>query len=182
MFRTLFLRWWLLVAVIGALCAFAWHLGAFHEMYQADGTYMKFSTFGIYILFVFSSIWCGYKSWKLGNAMKKKEISLGDELEFKKEISQVRRNAEIGWFASDICLTLGMIGTVWGFYQMFQGESLAAIDVSNSKSMLSLIGQVARGMSTALSTTLIGLFASTLIKVQFFNLDHAIEGAADEEK
>lgn len=178
MFRILFLRWWLTMALIAVVGIFAYHLGAFHEMYAADGTYMRFSTFGIYSLFVFASIWCGIKCWELSGVAKK--MRRLPESDHKGAINAVRRNAEIGWFAADMCLTLGMIGTVWGFYQMFQGENLADIDVSNVKSMLALIGQVARGMSTALSTTLVGLIANAMLKIQFFNLDHALDGVDNE--
>ena len=180
MFRILFLRWWLFAALITVGGIFTYQLGAFHEMHRADGTYMHFSTYGIYSLFAFASIWCGLKCWKLASIAKKAKIPGYYDDGPIKELNKLERNAEIGWFAADMCLTLGMIGTVWGFYQMFQGENLAEIDVSNVKSMLALIGQVARGMSTALSTTLVGLFANALLKVQFFNLDHALEGVKDE--
>lgn len=170
------------MALITAVGVFAYNLGAFHEMHAADGTYMHFSTFGIYSLFVFASVWCGIKCWELSGVAKKlRKLRKGDDTSFHKSaIQAVQRNAEIGWFAADMCLTLGMIGTVWGFYQMFQGENLADIDVSNAKSMLALIGQVARGMSTALSTTLVGLVANAMLKIQFFNLDHALDGVKNE--
>ena len=58
------------------------------------------------------------------------------------------------WFVSEMVISLGMIGTVVGFiymlYSVFQ-DSLA---------------MMAKGMGTALLTTLVGLISSVLIKCQ----------------
>lgn len=170
MLRVSFLRWWLFVAVVSVLSVGSWNLGAFHEIYEADTTPC---TFIIYTLVVGASFFCGWKTWRLSTIIKKGDIN---SLNKRSAVARVSQNGEIGWFISDICLTVGMVGTVWGFITMFRGDNLASVDVSNTTSMLALIGSVAKGMSIALYTTLVGLIGSAILKVQYFNLSHAIEG------
>ena len=82
---------------------------------------------------------------------------------------------EVGWFASDFCLSIGMIGTVIGFIMMLSG--LAQVDVSDINTVQGLIKNLGSGMSTALYSTLTGLVCSSLLKVQYFNLNQAIDQA-----
>ena len=74
---------------------------------------------------------------------------------------------EVGWFTSDLCLTIGMMGTVIGFMMMLSG--FATVDVSNTSSVQELIKSLGGGMSTALYSTLVGLICSALLKIQWFN-------------
>ncbi len=80
---------------------------------------------------------------------------------------------EVGWFTSDLCLTIGMIGTVIGFIMMLSG--FATVDISNAKTIQDLVKALGVGMSTALYTTLVGLVCSICLKIQYFNLNQAID-------
>jgi hypothetical protein len=85
---------------------------------------------------------------------------------------QCRPLVQVCWFMSDIVLSLGMIGTIVAFIQMFATANLAGVSTGDSASMMELIGVVAKSMSLALYTTLVGLISSVLLKVQCLNLDH----------
>jgi len=80
---------------------------------------------------------------------------------------------ERGWFFSDIVLSLGMVGTVIGFMMMLSG--FAELDVTSAESAQEMITQLGMGMATALLTTLVGLIASILLKIQFFMLERELE-------
>lgn len=175
MSRVIFLRWWLFFMATIVACIFAWHLGGFHEVNVADATPCSYI---IYAIVLFGSFWCGWKTWKISSLVNK---GIAQCVAQKDLYSDIKRNSEIGWFAADNCLTVGMIGTVIGFIMMFREGDFTSVDVSNVKSMLGLIGAVAKGMSTALYTTLVGLIGSSILKVQYFNLDHALESVSPKE-
>lgn len=80
---------------------------------------------------------------------------------------------EVGWFASDLCLSIGMMGTVIGFIMMLSG--FATVDVADMTTVQDMIKGLGGGMSTALYTTLVGLVSSALLKIQYFNLSQAID-------
>ena len=80
---------------------------------------------------------------------------------------------ERGWFLSDVLLSLGMLGTVIGFIAMLTG--FVDIDFADAESVQGLIAQLGYGMSTALTTTLVGLISSIVLKIQFFMLENLIK-------
>ena len=72
---------------------------------------------------------------------------------------------EIEWFTSEVVISLGMIGTVVGFiFMLYAAFSELTVDdpVKLQQSMMLM----AKGMGTALLTTLVGLISSVLIKCQ----------------
>ena len=79
-------------------------------------------------------------------------------------------NINVGWFIAESCLALGMVGTVTGFLYML-GTAFENIDISNTVTLQDALASMARGMSTALYTTLTGLIASLIIKVQLVNYE-----------
>jgi hypothetical protein len=78
----------------------------------------------------------------------------------------------IGWFLAEVCLALGMIGTVTGFLIMLV-SAFEGIDVSNISTVQNSLAQMASGMGTALYTTLVGLVSSLFIKFQLVNLENS---------
>jgi hypothetical protein len=116
------------------------------------------------------SAWCGIKTWKLSSVFGKEDPN--------KTINKSERQQEIGWFVSDQFLTLGLIGTIWGFILM--APDFAAIDVGKVESLKSFIVTMASGLGTALYTTLIGLICSGLLRVQYFNLSQTVDYAKEE--
>lgn len=81
---------------------------------------------------------------------------------------------KIGWFLSETCMAIGMIGTVAGFLLML-GTAFSGIDVGDTASLQSALTSMAVGMSTALYTTLVGLVCGLYIKSQLVNLEHLID-------
>ena len=146
------LKWWLIFCMtilgIGACFYFDVH----NNLYDADITRLSFL---ILIIFGCTSVWIGtltYRVWILQDYEQK---------------------ADVGWFISESCLALGMVGTVTGFLIML-GTAFANVDVSNAITLQNALSDMAIGMSTALWTTLVGLICSLIIKVQLVNLEVAL--------
>jgi flagellar motor component MotA len=117
------------------------------------------------------TIHCGYETWLLSK-LANKEI---------KEIKNVDIRHETGWFASDVLLTMGLIGTVAGFILMLAG-AFHGINISDVSSVQQALANMAVGMSTALYTTLTGLITSTLLKFQYFRLQQDLERYRNDHK
>ena len=115
------------------------------------------------------TVHCGYESWLLSKLANK-------ELD---EIKNVDIRHETGWFASDVLLTMGLIGTVAGFILMLAG-AFKGINISDVSSVQQALANMAVGMSTALYTTLTGLITSTLLKFQYFRLQQDLERYRNE--
>ena len=77
---------------------------------------------------------------------------------------------DVHWFASDAVLSIGMVGTLFGFLLVL-GQSFSEIDTSSIESMTEAISTLASGMSTALVTSLVGLVASLWLKLQLVILE-----------
>ena len=137
--------------------------GGIVTLWNNDSTKLSFL---LLFLFLQMSLWCGYKTWRLSVFIDRN----GTE---KYLVEKIEHLIEVGWFASDLCLSIGMVGTVVGFIMMMSGFS--SIDVSNMRTVEEMIKGLGSGMSTALYTTLVGLVCSSLLKVQYFNLSQAID-------
>lgn len=81
------------------------------------------------------------------------------------------KQEDIHWFASDAVLSIGMVGTLFGFLLVL-GQSFSEIDTSSIESMTEAISTLAAGMSTALVTSLVGLVASLWLKLQLVILEN----------
>jgi len=163
--HTLFLKWWLFMAAVTALTAYFIIKGGLVLLWEQDQTKLSIL---LLVIFIHMSIWCGYKTWRLSRFLDR------DETE-KYLVEKIEGLMESGWFASDLCLSIGMVGTVIGFITMMSG--FATIDVSNMTTVQDMIKGLGAGMSTALYTTLVGLICSALLKIQYFNLSQAIDKA-----
>ena len=143
------LKWWLIFCLIllgfGTLYYFNMH----SQLYYADVTKLSFL---IIIIFVFTSVWIGRKTYDL------------------EANSVIDDKIDVGWFIAETCLALGMVGTVTGFLYML-GTAFENIDITNATTLQDALASMAKGMSTALYTTLTGLIASLIIKVQLVNYE-----------
>ena len=143
------LKWWLIFCLtllgFGTLYYFNMHT----LLYYADVTKLSFL---IIIIFIFTSVWIGRKTYDL-------------------EITSVTDDKiDVGWFIAESCLALGMVGTVTGFLYML-GTAFEKIDITDATTLQDALASMAKGMSTALYTTLTGLIASLIIKVQLVNYE-----------
>ena len=161
--HTLFLKWWLFMSAIMASSVLLAGLGLLGTLWEKDATKLSFV---LLALFAVMSGWCGYKTWRLSVFIdsNKTEPYL---------IEKIEHLMEVGWFTSDLCLSIGMMGTVIGFIMMLGG--FANIDINDMATVQGLIKGLGVGMSTALYTTLTGLICSALLKIQYFNLSQAID-------
>ena len=143
----MFLKWWFVFVVqaIG-LIVFA-YMDGIQYMLDNDKTYLSILIAFIWLI-VSTSV--GYYTWK---KIEKPEFL---------------------WFAGESCMTVGMIGTIIGFILML-GTSLNNLDPSDVESMRIAISSMAVGMSTALLTTLAGLTATLMLRVQLVMTDAPTE-------
>ena len=143
------LKWWLIYCLtllgFGTLYYFNMH----SQLYYADVTKLSFL---IIIIFIFTSVWIGRKTYEL-------EMT-----------SVIDDKIDVGWFIAESCLALGMVGTVTGFLYML-GTAFENIDITDATTLQDALASMAKGMSTALYTTLTGLIASLIIKVQLVNYE-----------
>jgi len=143
------LKWWLIFCLtllgFGTLYYFNMH----SQLYYADVTKLSFL---IIIIFMFTSVWIGRKTYDLEST------------------SVIDDKIDVGWFIAESCLALGMVGTVTGFLYML-GTAFENIDITDATTLQDALASMAKGMSTALYTTLTGLIASLIIKVQLVNYE-----------
>ena len=159
------LRWWLFISLTIILTFAFYYFGLFSEVWSKDRTKLSFL---IMIMFFFTSIHCGKETIKVSKALEK------NIPENKIKSTDWRGNQEIGWFISDLVLTIGMIGTVSGFLLMLTG-AFAGVDLNDEVAMKNVLEQMSKGMSTALYTTLFGLICGSLLKIQYFSLGRATD-------
>ena len=146
------LKWWLIFCLtLVGMCTCV-YFNIHKELYVADVTRLSFLIISI---FSCTSVWIGMKTYRVG---------------IQQDYNQ---QSNVGWFISESCLALGMVGTVTGFLIML-GTAFANVDVSNAVTLQQALSDMATGMSTALWTTLVGLVCSLIIKVQLVNLEVAL--------
>jgi hypothetical protein len=146
------LKWWVQFSCIVFGSVVAYQLGWWQALWDADITKISIGILGV---FVSTTLLTGYIS---KNYQDKKSQALGNYV----------------WFASEAMITLGMIGTVAGFLLML-GSAFSNLDVTNIANVQAAIADMAIGMSTALSTTLIGLICSIITKAQMVILENSWE-------
>ena len=161
--HTLFLKWWLFISAVMAGATYLYFTDMFALLWNKDATKLSYV---LLLLFVFMSVWCGYKTWRVS-------VFLDSNKTEKYIIEKIEHLMEVGWFTSDLCLSIGMMGTVIGFIMMLSGFS--NVNVEDLSTVQGMIKGLGAGMSTALYTTLTGLVCSALLKIQYFNLSQAID-------
>jgi MotA/TolQ/ExbB proton channel family len=73
------------------------------------------------------------------------------------------------WFAAGVCQLLGLLGTVAGFYAMFNHGGASSSTTAGAASDLAT--RVTHGAGVALSATFIGILASIVILLEHHVLD-----------
>jgi len=146
------LKWWLIFCITLLGLCICVYFNIHKDLYAADVTRLSFFIISI---FMCTSVWIGTKTYKVG---------IGQDYD---------QRSDVGWFISESCLALGMVGTVTGFLIML-GTAFENVDVTNAATLQQALSDMAKGMSTALWTTLVGLVSSLIIKVQLVNLEVAL--------
>ena len=154
---TQILKWYTGIAIAGCGLEVAFVRGYLGDIYNSDVT--KISV-GIFLILI-------WQTYRVGRILFRAHYSVVPE----DVIASSKEEIESGWFWSDNVLSLGMIGTVIGFMTMLSG--FITLDIADPESVQSIIAQLGSGMATALTTTLVGLIVSVLIKIQFFMIENA---------
>lgn len=162
------LRWWLFFAIasLGTVALFV--SGIIERVNQVDFTKISFLIYAVFAVF---TVRIGLDTYRL---CRQEKYTNG-------HITAFYKKSEVGWFVSDVLLTLGMIGTVAGFIYMLS-SSFAEMDPGNAFSMQGVLVKLSTGMSTALYTTAAGLVCSLLLKLQLFNFTNHLDFLSDEVK
>ena len=80
---------------------------------------------------------------------------------------------QLGSFASDTLMKLGLLGTIVGFILML--APIAGLDAADRASVKTSMGLMSDGMAVAMYTTLTGLIGSILVQTQYYMLDGATQ-------
>jgi hypothetical protein len=83
----------------------------------------------------------------------------------------LRRPYQLGAFAGDTLMKLGLLGTIVGFILML--APIAGLDAADRASVKGSMGLMSDGMAVAMYTTLTGLVGSILVQSQYYMLDAA---------
>jgi hypothetical protein len=83
----------------------------------------------------------------------------------------LRRPHQLGAFAGDSLMKLGLLGTIVGFILML--APIAGLDAADRASVKGSMGLMSDGMAVAMYTTLTGLVGSILVQTQYYMLDAA---------
>ena len=146
------LKWWLIFCLIVLGLGVCFYFDVHKSLYESDITRLSYL---ILIIFGCTSVWIGSLTYRVGI------------------LQDYEQKSDVGWFISESCLALGMVGTVTGFLIML-GTAFENVDVTNAATLQQALADMATGMSTALWTTLVGLVCSLIIKVQLVNLEVAL--------
>jgi hypothetical protein len=84
---------------------------------------------------------------------------------------RLRGSNAFGAFAGDTLMKLGLLGTIIGFIMML--APIGGLDPENKAAIRSSMSLMSDGMAVAMYTTLAGLAASILLKIQYSILDSA---------
>jgi hypothetical protein len=80
---------------------------------------------------------------------------------------------QLGSYASDALMKLGLLGTIIGFIMML--APIAGLDAADRVSVKTSMGLMSDGMAVAMYTTLTGLIGSILVQTQYYMLDKATQ-------
>ncbi len=87
---------------------------------------------------------------------------------------RLRGSNDLGAFSSDALMKLGLLGTIIGFIIML--APIADLDPENTAAVKTSMGVMSNGMAIAMYTTLTGLVASLLVKLQYRIVEKAASG------
>ena len=146
-----FMSWWLAVLGSAAAILYAVATGAAGRVFLGDVTRITWATAALAVAAT---------------------VVLGRAAASGKDLARAR---EIGLFAEDAAMRLGMFGTVIGCLIMF-GADISSFEAGDASRTAALIAKISSSFGTAIGTTAVGIAASLCIKVQNAILQHAIDG------
>ncbi len=126
---------------------------------QGDKSYLSYAILSLWLLATLRWLWLLHWCQVLGEGLPtQSENQEGLQ-------SRMERWLNHGWFAADMCLKIGLLGTIVGFILMLSPiRDLAAFDPANLQNALKAMSG---GMAVALYTTLAGLACHILLRLQY---------------
>jgi len=162
------LRWFVFFIASCLIASFIQYKGLFAALWQVDSSGISFAIIAIYFML---SLYIGVLTRRLTSNHVNSDI-------FKTNLPYLNSC----WYASELLMALGMMGTLIGFTLML-GPALAGLDPANTSLATAAILKMASGMSTAILTTLTGLITSQLTKIQIINIETVVDSYdAENEK
>lgn len=150
-------KWWTALGFVMAIVAFLQaQFDGYDYIRSMDSSYISFV---IIALTAYTILLIGWRSYKVRN-YKYAKMLLGDTSKL--------------WFYAESCLSLGMLGTVWGFMHVLTA-AFSHLDVSNPASMQHTITAMAVGGGTALMTTFVGMICERILKYMLVNLEEGFQ-------
>jgi hypothetical protein len=128
--------------------------GFYPYLYAADVSKLGFITLALFFL---SSLWVGQMSYRSRDGNQ-----------------DFSRHLQFGWWVAELFMGLGMIGTLVGFLVMLQALFSSGINIEDPTAARTLLSRLAYGLSTSALTTLVGLIASQVFKLQLVNLEYLL--------
>ena len=146
------LRWWFLVCCSLAAFGMSYNYGLIDMLVQVDKSYLSFVCLAIYFA---ATVQIGWSSQRLVRCVKNKALPRNDVLvglPFLSGLPQVLKE-------------LGFCGTLVGFMLMLSSVDIGVLSAITVADTQKAIGSMMSGMFTAISTTLVGLITSMLLKM-----------------
>jgi hypothetical protein len=152
--NAVFYRWLVLICLIGAGLCIAGFGGFFSYVLAVDVTKLSFI-----ILAAFGAV-SGWIGWLTHRATKSYT-----------DLGSILTQLDGAWFAATVFNALGLLGTVIGFTLLMSGSVFAG---ATAATIPTVILAALSKVGVALTTTLFGIGASLLTKLQAFNLEQWI--------
>jgi hypothetical protein len=149
--KRLFLRWALFMSLIAIGGFIAAGLG-WAGYVTDDPTHVTFVTLGVFFL---ATAWCGYLCWRLSNGHDPEDV---------------RHALDHGWFASSLCVSMGLIGTAIGYYMMLKNGNAGGEPSA-------VIRQAFAHTSVAIINTVTGAVCGVIVEIQSHFIGHAVKNA-----
>ena len=150
-----FFKWWVVTLATAVVTFWLYRFDVLTTMLVADASYMVATTMAVYVL---AAAYIGKLSYNISNL----------------NYFSTETDLEAGWFASDLCMTLGLLGTVIGFIFMMK-YNLVGADLTNVATTSKVLANIISSMGTALYTTAVGCALGSILKIQCFVLQREIE-------
>jgi hypothetical protein len=148
----LFIKWFIIFGAIVASLAIAGFSGALSLIWRSDVSHLS-AVIGV--LFVAGSLLAGRVSYS---------VSLANPPAF---TTLEKRRMNVLEFLADVFFLIGLAGTIIGFCYMMS-DSLQGTDVNQ------IIAKLKSGSSTKLYTTLAGISASALLRLQMLVIKNTV--------
>ena len=149
--KRLFLGWALFMCLVAITAFIGVNLG-WAGYVAKDPTHITLATL---FVFTIATAWCGRLSWKLSSGH--------DPAEIEEDLAH-------GWFASSLCVSIGLAGTAVGYYLMLKhGDAVG--DPSE------VIRQAFAHTSIAIINTILGAVCGLIVEIQSHFIGHAVKKA-----